>query len=152
MLQVPNHNQVPGKNSVANFGLSTPRLRNISPLKYWHIHVQELRSFFPTSCCQLVHTSSSCVFLHCVCCLLPLFFKLVTVFPSCVSLSLSVSSFVFSYFFFHLFLSTHPPTVVMFVLCIFFFLLFVLIVICVSGGLTGQSLSLFQCIQSIIIK
>lgn len=55
------------------FGVPNLRLRNIPPLRYWHTPYQDSWSILPTSFCQLVHTSSSCVFLHCVCCLLPLF-------------------------------------------------------------------------------
>lgn len=46
---------------------------------------------FLSSCCQLVHTSSSCVFLHYVCCLLPLF-QTAHLLPFCLFLLLSCVS------------------------------------------------------------
>lgn len=58
-----------------------PKIRKHTTFRYWRI-------FTPSSCCQLVHTSSSCVFLHWVCCLLPLFFELAF---SCICLSVCVS-------------------------------------------------------------
>lgn len=67
-------------NSRRVFGVSNLRWRNMPPLRHWPL-------FFPPPCCQLTHTSSSCVFLQCACCLLPLFF-LIIVFPSCLSVSL----------------------------------------------------------------
>lgn len=67
-----------------NFGVLTP------PQVRTHTTTSQILTFirsgdfFPSSRCQLAHTSSSCVLLHDVCCLLPLFFNLVISFTSCV--------------------------------------------------------------------
>jgi len=84
-----NSNDSKKKKYLANLGVPTLRLRNTPPLRYWLVPSLEVLSFF---CCQLVHTSSFCVFLHCVCCLLPLFWF--SCFFKLASLSSSLSHFL----------------------------------------------------------